>query len=461
MYKMKNKFGKKCQSCGVFVDTGEGFAVKGNSGWFTVCASSACHRELGLVDENGEPPKPRREITVDGQVIMPFERAALPLLRSMPKARFDGERKVWTCSVSEEDLPRVIEIARKLNLDIPDSMLRRESAGTVDTQDAEKRCNRLGTGGQALYPFQRAGVKFLALHKRALLGDDMGVGKTIQALVALPDPGEFRVIIICPASVKFNWQNEMKIWRPDYVSKVAKGKKGFVLPERGEAIIANYDILPKWLSPTVPTGRKTKKGDDICVADTSPEQKEILSETIVICDEAHLVKNYKAMRSKKITQLSKLCEKIWFLTGTPLMNKPFDLFGVLCSGGMNPFGYFGKFIKLFNGGPGIYGGYEFGYPEPEVDEMMRNVMLRRLKKDVLPDLPDKTYQTIEINDIDRETKRFLDSEMDRPDFTEFSRARASIAKSRIPNMIEIVESHEDADDPMIVFSAHRAPIETH
>jgi SWI/SNF-related matrix-associated actin-dependent regulator 1 of chromatin subfamily A len=478
-----NKFAKKCQCCGTRVEVGKGFAYNNGNGWFTTCASSACHKHLGLkINQNVTPAANVRKLTEDGKVYMPFDREALPLIKSFPGARFNPEnlpkdQVYWQVSMKPADLPRVLEIADQLQLEVPESLRELVAAGTEDSRAAVARANNLKTAdGKTLYDFQKTGVEFLALHERAFLADDMGVGKTPTSLVALPE--NVPVIVICPAAVKYNWRDEINTWRPDYKVTICNGRDSFVFPEPGEIVIINYDILPKYLSPTKSSGKLSRSGKEILIADLTPDQEKALSETIIIGDEFHLAKNYKSIRSQRVSSLTRICKRVWALSGTPLMNRPQDLFGVLCAGNMNPFGSWDNFVRLFNGYKSPYGGYEFGSPSLEVPERMKRVMLRRLKSEVLKDLPPKTYQDIEVDCDGTLTKKLneflgkatgkkkdindvldtIDAE-DLPSFDQFSEIRAMLAESRIPAMLEVVESYEESGTPLVVFSAHKAPIE--
>jgi hypothetical protein len=292
---------------------------------------------------------------------------------------------------------------------------------------------------------------------------------TVQALVALPE--NERVILIAPAAVKYNWKEEASSWRPDYKLHVCEGRNSFKMPERGEVVIINYEILPDWLTPKSVPGKKYKE------AVLTSEQVQCLKETTLIADEAHRAKNYKAARTQKVTELSKVCKRVWFLTGTPLMNRPEDLYGVLQAGDMRVLGSWDKFVGLFNGYRNSFGGYDFGIPSPEVPERMKRVMLRRLKTEVLKDLPPKTYQRVDVpldSDTIKKLNKFLveagmdpKSESlqkqlelsDLPGFESFSKIRALLAQSRIPAMLEMVEEYEESQTPLLVFSAHTAPIE--
>ncbi len=473
-----NRYPGKCQSCGQPLAAGAGFAYKNGFKWFSVCNSSACHRKLGL---KAPVPEAQQIRTLDesGLITMPYDAAAIPLLRSMPgpngkQAHWVPETKQWQVSIAPKDLPRVLEVAEQLELDVSDVLKTLAAEGTPESREAMKRAERKRSDGASLFSYQKDGVKFLALHDRAILADEMGTGKTIQALVALPE-GK-RIILVVPAAVKYNWENEIKLWRSDYRVHICNGKNSFKMPERGEITIVNYEILPDWLTPT--KEEQTSFGKTIKVAEFTEEQISQLSETVLISDESQKIKNWKSARTQKFTQLAKRCQYVWLLTGTPVDNRPEDLFGILQAGNMNVFGSWTKFVELFNGYKNAFGGYEFGMPSPEVPERLKRVMLRRLKSEVLKDLPPKIYQRVEVS-IDKDTIKNLNAflieagmdpkkaenlaekldDSDLPGFESFSRIRALLAQSRIPAMLEMVEEYEESETPLLVFSAHKAPIE--
>ena len=256
-----NKYTRKCQSCGIKVETAAGFAYKNGNSWFTVCASTACHRLLGIESQSNQAITQERKLTEDGSIHMPYDIDAIPLLRSMPGTRWNGDNKSWTVSIKPADLPRVIEIADQLQLQIPDSLREKLNAGTVDSQKAMARAEKPRADGKTLYPFQKVGVNFLALHDRALLADEMGTGKTPVSIMSLPENAS--VIVVCPAAVKYNWRDEINSWRPEFKVTICNGRDSFVFPKPGEITICNYDILPSYLSPTKKSGKVSRKGNEI------------------------------------------------------------------------------------------------------------------------------------------------------------------------------------------------------
>ena len=155
------------------------------------------------------------------------------------------------------------------------------------------------------------------------------------------------------------------------------------------------------------------------------------------------------------------------MSGTPLMTRPLDLWGVLSTFGMERqvFGSWGNFVQGFNGSKGRYG-YTWGSAEPSVAERLKRVMIRRLKSEVLTSLPPKRFQDVLIpisRTLEKLTKDAFkiirENEDELPHFSEFSELRKALAESRIPHLVEMVESYEESDEPIVVFSDHRSPIE--
>jgi superfamily II DNA or RNA helicase len=450
----QNKYPSKCNECGASLPPMKGF-VYGNRGgrYIGVCTSTACIEDApaavkDFVAKANEPAKPA-SINEAGEIVMPFNREALPILRGMPGARWNGQKKCWTVSTAMKDRARVVSACERLQLAMP------EGFAILGMSNLTQLCvDRAAKGGA--YDYQREGVKFLAEREKALLADDMGLGKTFQSIQAIED----RAIVVCPASLKLNWANEVTKWRPGLTPIVCNGRKGFVLPQEGEVVILNYDILPTELTPTDKWGNES--------ANVPTEWIEVLAKTTLIADEAHLCKSHKAMRSKRTKVLSRLCAKSWAMTGTPLLSRGFDLYGVLETFGMayEVFGGFKGFTRLMRAHKNRWGGWEFGTPDVSVPEKMRRVMLRRLKTEVLTDLPGKRHQTVQVP-LGRSVKRMADDAWGKmqdlgmkelPGFEKFSGIRALLAEDRISALEEMVESYEEAGEAIVVFSAHRAPI---
>jgi superfamily II DNA or RNA helicase len=331
------------------------------------------------------------------------------------------------------------------------------AAGRADAVDAKLRA----TGG-TLYPFQRAGVTWLASRTSgALLADQMGLGKTVQALASLPERAP--VIVVCPALAKGVWAREAAKWRPDYSVSVLSGSKTWRLPVVGEIVVASYGILPTELG-SVPAG------------------------LVVLADEIHACKNTKAARTVRFRALATAARaaggRTIGLTGTPLLNSPPETWSILQALGLGgeAFGNWDCFAAVMGGYRGSYG-YEWGTPrDPEaVGTCLKRVMLRRVRAEVLPELPVKTYREISC-EIDRATSKVCDAAITAlgpeltasfatstgiaattanvlPSFQQISAARKALATAKLPSLLALVEEYEEQSEPLVVFSAHLEPIQ--
>ena len=432
IHKIPNKFSKTCIVCDSKVDIGNGYACQHTDRtWSTYCDE---HVPVEIEESCSE-------MTKNGEVYFPYHPDAVALIKSLHGSKFNWDGKYWNISVDSQHICRAVSVGHQLGLKIADELL--DKVNSIEKKSKEEIEINFNTSD--LFPFQVIGASFLKSKDRCILGDEMGTGKTIQTLAVLPK--EIGSIVICPASLKFNWREEAKKWRPDLKPVVLLGRGSFRFPNAGEIAIVNYDILPQNLNGI--------------------EHKDF----VLVCDEVHLCKNYKAKRSKAVKILSNISKKTIGLTGTPLMNRPFDLFGVLSSLHLEKevFGNWLGFLRAFNGLKNEWGGYTFGKVSPNVPELLRRVMLRRLREEVLPDLPKKSYTTITVDSVSKTLKKKLDSvyesvrfflvENELPPFEMFSEIRADLAASRIEAMLEMVESHEEQEIPLVVFSAHRSPID--
>lgn len=301
-----------------------------------------------------------------------------------------------------------------------------------------------------LFPYQRKGVDWLRSKRRALLADDMGLGKTVQVYRAFTKRP--RAIVVCPAFLRSTWLESGKKWRPD-LRVFACDPGQFEVPgdEFGDVVILSYESLPDG-----PTNKKQ----------LSLLPGENLSRVTVVVDEAQYGKNHKSQRGAKIRRLTRQAGRAWGLTGTPLEGHPFDLWGTLSCLHLEreAFGSFQGFLEVFRAEKKYWGGYDFGDPEADVKEQLAKVMLRRTKQEVLPDLPRKVYEDVPVS-APAEVTRVLDgiarswSGEDLPPFEMMSAVRAELAKSRIPALLEQVARFESEKVPLVVFSAHKEPLQ--
>ena len=219
-----------------------------------------------------------------------------------------------------------------------------------------------------------------------LVADEMGLGKTIQAIgVINSDPTICRVLVICPASLRLNWKRELEKWlvRPLKVGIAA----GTNWPEAVDIVVINYDILKK-------------------------HGNRLYGETwdLLVTDEVHYLKSNKAQRTaavlgkwdkdpSKCKPEIKARRKV-FMTGTPIVNRPAELWTLLHALDRNGLGrsWKGYMTRYAAAHETKYGWDVSGAANlSELQDRLRaTIMVRRLKKDVLTELPPKRRQIIEI-----------------------------------------------------------------
>lgn len=230
---------------------------------------------------------------------------------------------------------------------------------------------------KGLYPHQVEGIAFLLGRRRALLADDMGLGKTRQSVLAMVEAEpEGPYLVICPASVKRNWAREIQIVLPKTEPAIVGPRP---LPSIGfrDWVIINYEILGKHL-----------KG--LLAFDWAG----------VVFDEAHYLKNHQSQRSRNAAKLVKAIQRepiVHALTGTPMTNRPRDLFPLLQLVN-HPLGKsFLSFAKRYCAAyQGEYGLVADGASNiEELTVQLHGVMLRRTKNEVL-DLPPKVRTWLDV-----------------------------------------------------------------
>lgn len=295
---------------------------------------------------------------------------------------------------------------------------------------------------------------------------------TAQALLATPRGAP--VAIVCPASVKLNWVREIEMWRPDLRSRVLAGRKSWTWPLPGEAVIANYEILPR-----LDEGRGGR------IEDTGFGGAG--AQTALILDESHFCKNSKATRSRAARAVARAVldadGRVYLLTGTPLTNRPPELWNVLqvADLAVDAFGSFIKFRELMGATEGQFGLEWSGRVDTSVPARLRQVSLYRRREDVL-DLPPKMRVAVPVpGEFPPDVRKLLDAVLGVLDaqgidldhatelvdltritgaaFEQLAAARAALATAKIPAMIEQIQEYEEAEEPVVVFSAHRAPID--
>ena len=256
--------------------------------------------------------------------------------------------------------------------------------------------------------YQREGIEFASAHDRTLNGDEMGTGKTIQAIGTInANPDIHDVLIICPASLRVNWARELDRWLVrHHLITVVQGSQAIPYETGFDPVsyhqsstvnvhIINYDVLTRW--------KELTHGG---------------TWDLLIADECQALKNAKAQRTKAVLggkgQRRIPAKRALFLTGTPILNRPVELWTLMKY--LDPQGMgrdWFKFVKRYCAGyKGKWGWDVSGASNlDELQTKLRDgIMVRRLKKDVLKELPPKRRQVIELP-MDKWAKEVMQAEM--------------------------------------------------
>jgi len=252
-------------------------------------------------------------------------------------------------------------------------------------------------------PYQKAGISFMSKRPNTLLGDEMGLGKTIQAIGLINyDPSIQTVCVICPATLKGNWAREMKKWlvRPFSIGIGASQE----CPAT-DIVIINYESVWEADKDAIAYNKTVSKKQHKPTAKL--RHASLMREfDLLVVDECHRLKNPKAKRSEAIDKIA--AKRRVYMTGTPIVNRPVELWPFLLRLDPKTWTYVNKqgevrprfydFAKRFcNWAPGTgapTGASNLG----ELQDILRTtILIRRLKAEVLTELPAKRRQVVELD----------------------------------------------------------------
>lgn len=333
--------------------------------------------------------------------------------------RFDGNNKCWTAPVTS--LKEVEAFGRRYGFRWTDVSQPKEVVGEIPPMPELTTSINLA---MTPFPYQAQGIAYALQHKRCIVGDQPGLGKTGQAIATIVGAKSFPCLIICPASLKINWQREVSMWTGGKHKAVilSDGNRRtfhqFFRAGLADFCIVNYESLKKYFveSMNIPEGKRLR-------LDHIKFKEEIVkSFKSVIIDESHRCKNGAAQQTKFCMGICRGKEYALLLTGTPVVNRPKDLIPQLHIMNMLPrFGGYKFFVDRY------CGGVRQASNLAELNYKLRTTCFyQREKKDVLKDLPEKSRQTV-ICDISNR-KEYNSAEND---------------------LIEYLRKYRDADDEKI------------
>jgi SWI/SNF-related matrix-associated actin-dependent regulator 1 of chromatin subfamily A len=304
---------------------------------------------------------------------------------------------------------------------------------------------------------QKEAIEKLAGSRRFILADDMGLGKTTCTIIAALETGSKKILIICPASLKINWQREIENYsdRPVYISE---GKKFSI---ESDFVIVNYDILKNF-------------------HDTTNKNKSLLDQSnfdLVILDEAHMISNPQAQRTKIINHFVKNIKRVWLLTGTPMTSRPMNYYNLLniieSPVAQNWMAYAIRYCQgyQFMAGRRKVWNVTGASNLEELRDRTSKQILRRLKEDVL-DLPDKIISPVylrlkskEYEELMGEYYDWFDNKKDESSsltvqFSKLMKVRKVISNEKTKQTIEFAENIIEQGKKVIIFTNFTDTLQT-
>jgi len=356
-------------------------------------------------------------------------------IKELKNRKFDSSTKNWLLTIDFVNVASVVEFFAKHNFYVEtkaQSLLELHTKEAEDVGHADIANLQLlqvpETVNATLRPYQIEGFSAMVHWKKAFNGCEMGLGKTLQALVAVEYKKAFPCLVICPASLKYNWRNEINKFLPNRKVQILDAKervgKGY------DFYIINYDNLKK-------------KKEDL----------ERINAMCIIADESHYIKNKKAQRSSVAMDLIKAVPYAYLLSGTPIENRPSELISQIEAIGRLPlFGNYWSFVKRYCGAKrGRFGMDISGATNTEELHftMAKNFYFRRNKSDVLKDLPSKVYTTIpveidnyaEYSYAERQLVNYLKGNVAEKE--EIKRATKGMSKEEKAEYIENVKAEQE------------------
>ncbi len=296
---------------------------------------------------------------------------------------------------------------------------------------------------------QKIAIEKLVGTKRFILADDMGLGKTTSTIIAALETGEEKVLIICPASLKINWEREIRNYT-DRSVYIAEGKN---FSTEHDFVIVNYDILKNFY-------------------DIKNKEKSLITQAnfgLVVIDEAHYIQNGQAQRTKLVNSFVKNVKRLWLLTGTPMTSRPMNYFNLLqlieSPVAQNWMAYAIRYCQgyQFNAGKRKVWNVTGASNLEELRDRTSRQVLRRLKTEVL-DLPDKIISPVYLRLKSRlyeglmgEYYNWYENKTEESSsltvqFSKLMKVRQVIAEEKIKDTIELAENIIEQDKKVIIFT---------
>jgi len=286
-----------------------------------------------------------------------------------------------------------------------------------------------------LFPHQQEAKLFLLSRRRAILADQPRVGKTLPTAAAALE--NLPALIVCPAIAKTVWEAAFNKLAPNVSVHVINGKKDAGQPNSADVTIINYDVLQYGVT-------------------------QVDKYNALVLDECHRIKNPKAARTKAAMLAMKKIDCVYALSGTPIPNRPIELWPILHGLGIYRGGWFdfaARYARLFSAPWGLDASGASNLPE--LKAMMKPHVLRRKKEDIFKDYkePQVSLITFDLPNDKREQSFDADALVANPNALMAFEGLAEIMREagmrKVQYAADFIDDLLQANEPVVVFAHHK------
>lgn len=398
----------------------------------------------------------------------------LEKVKSLPGRKYQPKLRAWYVPINDYSVSKLKEWGFSFD-DVFYELQKKKEIKPLEEFNTEAQ----------LRGYQEDGIQFFHQHKgNVLLADEQGLGKTVQVISYVNSVEKFPCLVICPASLKLNWKNEIRKWtasRDVYICSGREPKLPANVIKKYKWVICNYDIVAGHSQDVI-------KNDPVKTAElrNQPSWFSTFMKAnfqMIVLDESQNIKNEENKRTKAIMELASWIPSRACLSGTPISNRPMEFFTTISL--IDPTLFVNKwdFGRRFCNPTMNFGHLQFNGAShmKELHEILtKTMMLRRLKSDVLSDLPDKQKIVIPIQMDEKIQKEYETAEMSFKQYlkSNFGEGEKVTAEKRAAALVKIemlrqlaargkmnmtinwIANFLDTGKKLVVFAWHQEIIDT-
>lgn len=407
----------------------------------------------------------------------------IELVRRLRQKTFDDRRNAWNIPVAEDAVKCLNQIVAYGIAVTKDARAKLQAELTniariegVAQAIAEEKIALTIAGpnkdlNEAMKNYQKEGVLFMSTVERSYNGDEMGLGKSLQALAMHEHKLAYPALITCPSKLKQNWLNECRLWLPHR-------RASMLANDLAEITILSYTELPNLVNYELAHPKAKVRKAAMAVSQSKRFFfPDIAKPVSVLCDEGHFIKSDESMRTQCVTAIASLSESRYrtVLSGTPIENgRPYELLAPLkFLGRINEFGGEYRFMTRYCGKTKFGIDKKGALNTGELHARLKKICyIRREKKNVLKELPDKIQSVTECEldnwpeyrRIKQDVTSYMmaqrgrlltDKESSAQAMIKMGMLRKACGMGKVNWIIEWIDTFLESGEKFVIYATHR------